>query len=250
MADRNDTSKWKRGPWGYIQPWDTKALGPTIEDPKEQARWAQVIRLGGLPYCWRELAAPMLSIIYSLTELKRGDKVLIIGESIEPCGWDVDLRNIVGGSGEVQCVEIIEKGRQTTADIVKGKSGKIGTWHWDYTEKVPDAYFDCIVAMQSVQHCDDWRETGRELLRAMKPGRRLVLAELAMFGTPFFPRVEADLHLQYWIDKISHFRPLPPRESAYYSPEELHAAFDGLLEQPQNLEWKGIELFWGRKFAA
>ena len=83
----------------------------------------------------------------------------------------------------------------------------------------------------------------------MKPGRRLVLAELAMFGTPFFPRVEADLHLQYWIDKISHFRPLPPRESAYYSPEELHAAFDGLLEQPQNLEWKGIELFWGRKFA-
>jgi SAM-dependent methyltransferase len=242
-----DPERWNHGPWGYTQPWDTRALGPTILDAKEQARWAQVIRLGGLPYIWRELAAPMLTIVYSLMELKPGDKVLVIGESIEPCGFDADIRAMVGEKGEVRCVEILEKARKATADLAKGRCGKIGTWRWDYTENVPDGYFDCVAALQSVQHCDDWREAGADMLRVMKPGRRLVLAEVAMFGTPFWPRLETDLHLQYWVDKLSHFRPLPARETAYYSPEELHTALDPLLEAPQNLEWRGLELFWGRK---
>lgn len=238
---------WNRGPWGYIQPWDVKGFGPSVLDPKEQARWAQAIRLGGLPYMWRELAAPMVTIVYSLMEIKRGDKVLIIGESIAPCGWDEDIRRLVGPEGEVRCFEIIEKGRQTTADMVRGRCGKVGTWHWDYTHDIPDGYFDCAAALQSVQHCDDWRETGADMLRVMKPRRRLLLAETAQFGAPFWPRVETDLHLQYWVDKLSHFRSLDPRESSYYSPEELHTAFDGLLEEPQNIEWRGLELFWGRK---
>ena len=238
---------WNRGPWGYVQPWDVKAQGPTILDPKEQARWARVILLGGLPYIWRELAAPLITIVYSLLEIKRGDKVLIIGESIDPCGWAEDIRAMAGEAGEVRCFELIERARQATIDLKKGRNGRVGTWQWEYTRDVADGYFDCVAVLQAVQHSDGWRDTAIELLRVMKPGRRIVLAEAALFGAPFWARVEADVHLQYWVDKLTHHRALNPKETSYYSAEELHQAFDGLVEDPQNLEWKGIELFWGRK---
>jgi hypothetical protein len=81
----------------------------------------------------------------------------------------------------------------------------------------------------------------------MKPGRRIVLAEAALFGEPFWARRDADVHLQYWVDKMTWFRPLDPRETSYYSPEELHQAFDGKVDEAENLEWRGIELFWARK---
>ena len=241
------TAPWNRGPWGYAQPWDVNALGQTILDPKEQARWARVILLGGLPYIWRELAAPLITIIYSLLEIKRGDKALIIGESIDPCGWAEDIRGLVGETGEVRCFELIERARQATIDLEKGRNGKIATWQWDYTKDVPDSYFDCVAVLQSVQHSDGWRDTAIELLRVMKPGRRIVLAEAALFGGPFWSRLDTDVHLQYWVDKLSYHRSLDPKETSYYSPEELHQAFDGLVQNPENLEWRGIELFWGRK---
>ena len=112
---------------------------------------------------------------------------------------------------------------------------------------MPDAHFDCVAVLKAVQHADDWREAGAELLRVMKPGRRIVLAEAALFGGPFWARVEADVHLQYWVDKLTWHRALDPRETSYYSPEELHRAFAGLVEDAGNREWRGIELFWGRK---
>jgi SAM-dependent methyltransferase len=238
---------WNRGPWGYTQPWDVSAQGPAIEDPKDQARWARAILLGGLPYIWRELASPLLTIAYSLLEIKRGDRILVIGESIEPCGFAADLRAMVGESGEVRMFEILERARQTTLDLEKGRNGRVGTWKWDYTRDVADGTFDTVAVFQAVQHTDDWRESATELLRVMKPGRRIVLAEAALFGAPFWDRVDADVHLRYWVDKLAWHRKLAPEETSYYSPEELHRAFDGLVENPENLEWKGIELFWGRK---
>lgn len=253
MSKPRGKEPWNRGPWGYTQPWDVKALGEGILDPKEQARWARLILLGGLPYIWREVASPLITIIHSLLELKPGDKVLVVGESIEPCGWADDIRALVGekegadGGGEVRTFEILERARQATIDLQKGRNGKVATWRWDYTQDVPDQYFDCVAVLQAVQHADDWRETAIELLRVMKPGRRIVLAEAALFGAPFWARLEADVHLQYWVDKLAWHRALDPKETSYYSPEELHAAFAGLVRNAENLEWKGIELFWGRK---
>ena len=74
-----------------------------------------------------------------------------------------------------------------------------------------------------------------------------MLAEAALFGAPFWARLDADVHLQYWVNKLAWHRPLDPKETSYYGPEELHAAFAGLVDNPENLEWKGIELFWARK---
>lgn len=248
MTDKSRRkAPWNRGPWGYAQPRDVKTQGEAILDPREQARWARVILLGGLPYIWRELAAPLNTIVYSLLELKAGDRVLIVGESIEPCGWADDIRAIVGDAGEVRCIDLIDKARQTTLDLQRGRNGRVGTWQWDYTRDIADGHYDCVAVLQAVQHSDDWRDTAIELLRVMKPGRRMVLAEAALFGAPFWSRLDADVHLQYWVDKLAHHRPLDPKETSYYSPEELHQAFDGLVDEAQNLEWKGIELFWGRK---
>jgi hypothetical protein len=238
---------WNRGPWGYTQPWDVSSLGPTILDPKEQARWARLILLGGLPYIWREAASPLITIIHSLLEIRTGDKVLIVGESIEPCGWADDIRALVGPSGEVRTFEILERARQATIDLEKGRNGRVGTWKWDYTSDIDDEHFDCVAVLQSVQHADDWRETATELLRVMKPGRRIVLAEAALFGAPFWARLDADVHLQYWVEKLTYYRALDPKETSYYSPAELHRAFEGLVDKSENIEWKGIELFWGTK---
>jgi len=75
----------------------------------------------------------------------------------------------------------------------------------------------------------------------------LQISTQGKFGGPFWARLETDLHLQYWVDKLTHFFPFDIRKTPYYSGEELHDALDGLLEQPEHIEWKGIELFWGRK---
>ncbi|OGA20662.1 MAG: hypothetical protein A3I01_03900 [Betaproteobacteria bacterium RIFCSPLOWO2_02_FULL_65_24] len=247
MKDPNRKPPWNRGPWGYVQPWDTKALGETILDVEEQKRWTRVMLFGGLPYMWRELAGPMNTIMYSLMEVKPGDKVFVIGESLGPCGWVDDLRTMVGPLGEVRAVEILEEARAAYDARKVGRNGKMACWQWNYTREIADASCDAVACLQAVQHCDDWRETGAELLRILKPGRRLMLAEVYIFGAPFWARLETDLHLQYWVDKLTHYFPFDIRDTPYYSPQELHQALDDQLEQPEHIEWKGIELFWGRK---
>ena len=172
----SEARQWNRGPWGYIQPWDVKAQGATITDVEEQKRWTRTILFGGLPYIWRELAAPMNTIVYSLLEAKPGDRVLVIGESLGPCGWVDDLLELVGESGEVHAIEILEEARAAYDARKVGRNGKMACWQWNYTRDFADASFDVVTVMQAVQHCDDWHETGAELLRVLKPGRRLLLA--------------------------------------------------------------------------
>lgn len=51
----------------------------------------------------------------------------------------------------------------------------------------------------------------RRFVRVMKPGRGIVLAEIA------------------------------------YSPGDLTRAFSGLVANPGSFVWKGVEIFWGTK---
>lgn len=242
------TRSWSLGPWGYTQPWDVEKLGPSILDEDEQRRWSRQILLGGLPYIWREAGAPMNSIVYSLMSIRPGDKVLLIGESLEPCGWPQDLRRMVGPEGRVDTFELLEEARDAYDSKMSGRNGKPACWKWRYTEAIERNTYDVVAVMQAVQHCDDWQEGGAELLRVLKPGRPLILAEACIFGAPFWARMEADLHLVYWVEKLTKFfPPFDIRQTPYYSPQELHAAFTGQLDDPQYIEWRGVELFWGRK---
>ncbi len=83
----------------------------------------------------------------------------------------------------------------------RGKHGKLATWRYDYTRQIADASYDVVAVLQGVQHTEDWRETGAELLRVMKPGRTIMLAEIT-FSPDMVMKAGLDLHIEYWMDKL------------------------------------------------
>jgi hypothetical protein len=237
----------KADPWEFINDMDTARMGGVILDPLEQQRWSRAVMLAGsLPYMWREKARVLREFMYTKLELRLGDKVLILGEMVEACGFDQDLRDRVGVSGDVKVIDITDQARDAVLAGKRGSGGQLGTWSYDYTRDFPDSVFDCVAVLQAVQHAEDWRETGRELLRLMKPGRVILLAEIT-----FSPRMrllaEQDIHIATWIDKLSSRVGFDPFGAAYYSTDDLLRAFAGQVHDEGTFVWRGIELFWGRK---
>ena len=233
--------------WDYVQDWDVELIGPELRDAEQVLRWSRAFAIaGGLPYIWRELARPISEIIYSLLEAREGDKILIIGEGVGPAGWADDLRAIVGEAGQVDVVEIIKDGRKAVNGQHIGRNGMAGCWQWKYTDATPDEEYDCVAVLQSAQHCDDWRETGPGLLRVMKPGRRIVFAEAVYGGPTFLERINADVHIRQWFNKALETQ-FPVDRVSTYSGAELKEMLGGQVESPQCMEWRGIEMFWGRK---
>lgn len=97
-----------------------------------------------------------------------------------------------------------------------------------------------------MQHTDDWTETGAEMLRVMKPGRNLVLAEIA-YSPETRMKVELDMHIEYVFEKLLARVGWKLDEFPYYSPQDLERAFAGLVKDTGAFVWKGIEIFWGRQ---
>lgn len=234
-----------RDPWSYIQQWDIDSIPVDILDETERKGWMRAMFVaGGLPYMWNELARPMRDVIYGLLELRAGDRVLIIGEGVEPCGWAADIQARIGSGGSIDVFEIIRDGRAAVQTKKTGRNGKIGCWRWTYTEGTPDDTYDAVAVMQSAQHCDDWRETGAELARVLRPGRRIVSAEMCLEGERFQMRANADVHIRQWYDKMF---PTGRSEISNYSGEDLLAMIGPSVTHPNCIEWRGIELFWGTK---
>ena len=236
----------KISPWDMMQPFDAARFGHDIFDPKERARWSRAIFIGGLPYMWM-LARPVLDMIYDLAEVKQGDKVLLFGESLESCGFTADLKALVGPVGEVTTIDVQEDARNAVTSGKRDANGKLGTFRYDYTKQFPDEAFDIVLNLQGVQHTDNWREDGAEFLRIMKSGRRLVMAEIVLGSPEQIMKINSDLHIQHLIDKIFAARGFDFGDQPYFSPEVLTQAFDGLLTDLGQFEWRGLEVFWGRK---
>jgi hypothetical protein len=154
----------KTDPWEFVDGMDTARMGDVILDPGEQQRWSRAVMLAGsLPYMWREKAGVLRDFMYGKLELEPGDNVLIIGEMVQACGFDQDLRARVGPSGRVSVIDITDEARDAVLDGRRGSGGQLGTWSYDYTREFPDCAFDCVAVLQAVQHAEDWSETGREL---------------------------------------------------------------------------------------
>jgi SAM-dependent methyltransferase len=233
-------------PWDLLQPFDAQRFGEVVLDRSEQERWSKAIFLGGLPYMWRR-AALVLEMIYGLLELRHGDKVFLIGESLESCGFVQDLRERVGATGTVTALDIQEDCRNAFLENKRGVGGQRGTFRYDYTSHVADEEYDVVLNLQAVQHADDWREAGKELVRIMKPGRRMVMAEIVLGSPDQAKKVQQDLHIEHVIHKIMARICGNIEEFPYYSPQELHDAFEGVLVEQGDFEWRGLEVFWGRK---
>jgi len=232
-------------PWAWMQPYDARRFGEIILDKNEQERWCRAVLLGGLPYMWRK-AKPARDLIYDRLELRPGDKVLIIGECIEPCGFIDDIKARIGHHGDITVFDITDEARDNYIAKKRGRGGQLATWQWSYTRDIEDGAFDCAVCLQGVQHTDDWRETGAELLRVMKSGRNIVLAEIA-YSPETRMKIELDMHIEYIFSKLLSRVGWKLEEFPYYSPKDLQAAFTGILTETDSFVWKGIEIFWGRK---
>jgi hypothetical protein len=93
-----------------MQPYDVHRFGEVIQDKTEQERWCRAVLLGGLPFMWHK-AEVARNVIYDQLELDIGDKVLLIGECIEPCGFVNDIRARIGSEGEIKVIDITDEAR-------------------------------------------------------------------------------------------------------------------------------------------
>jgi len=235
-----------KDPWIYMGPAETQILGDVVLDPAEQARWCRAMLFGTLPYMWKDKATVVRELMFNKLNLKQGDKVLVIGECVAECGFDETIRQQIGENGELVVVDITAQARSAYVTGTRGRKGELATWQFEYTKDYPDQYFDCVAVIQAVQHTDDWTETGVELLRVMKSGRRLVLAEIT-FGPNMINAASLDIHVESWVEKIFSRMGWAIEQFPYYSPKALHEALDSLMHDTQDFCWKGIELFWGTK---
>jgi ubiquinone/menaquinone biosynthesis C-methylase UbiE len=79
----------------------------------------------------------------------------------------------------------------------------IGTFSYDaYTRDTPDSAYDVVINLQGIQHTEHWTAAGKEFLRIMKPGRRLVMAEIVLGSPEQVWKISSDLHIQHLFDKI------------------------------------------------
>jgi SAM-dependent methyltransferase len=233
--------------WDYVQGRDLDRWGHEIGDPRLQAQWGRAVFLAGtLPYLWKMKVPLVRRAMFDALELQPGQRVFVLGEALEPCGFVDDLRARVGPQGEIHTVEIIDQARDAYFAGVRGPTGALAQWRYRFTDDLADDSFDAVAILQGVQHTDDWRATGTEMVRILRPGGICLLAEICI-GGDLLTYVRADLHIEVVFEKLCKALGWRLDEFGYYSPEQLSAALDGLLIEHQTVRHRGLEVFWGRK---
>lgn len=231
------------GLWDRMVSADAERFGSDILDPEARKRWCQAVLFGGLPYLWRDVAAVPREVALGKLELRRGDRVLIIGEAISDIGFDADIADRVGAEGEVVAVDIRDR------VFEQFHAGLQPKWQWDYADEYPDEHFDCIFIGQGVAHAGDWAREGGELMRVLRPGRRIVMAEIS-FSETFHGRVQTDVHLEYWVRKMLEGLGETLEHLPYWNLDDVAAALHGIADEVETFEWRGVDVLWGRRPAA
>lgn len=222
-------------------PAESRRFGEDIFDPEKRARWCGAIALGGLPFMWTHKAKVPRRVALDQLELRSGDRVYVVGEALDEIGIPDEVRGLVGPGGEV----VVEDFKETVRDMFFRKEDP--KWEWEDTRKYPDGHFDCVLVFQGVAHAGDWAREGAELLRVMKPGRQLVLAEIAL-GTSFYERVAADVHIEYVWEKLFEGMGLPFWDHLPgWEIGDVRTQLEPLLDDVDVFRWRGVDLVWGRK---
>ncbi|HUI95894.1 MAG TPA: methyltransferase domain-containing protein [Xanthobacteraceae bacterium] len=245
MTEKQNLESTAKTPWDYMGAEERRILGDVVADPAEQARWCKAMVFGTLPYMWRDKASVVRELAYDKMELAPGNRVLLIGECLRVCGFVDDIRQRIGASGEIHEVDITNEARSAYLAGRRGRGGQLATWPWLYARDLADRSFDTVAVMQATQHTDDWRETAEDLLRVLKPGRPIVVAEITL-SPKLKMKAELDVHIEAWIDKIFSRIGWSFDQTPYSSLDDLRRAFDGLVDAAGTFDWRGIELFWAR----
>jgi hypothetical protein len=87
------------------------------------------------------------------------------------------------------------------------------------------------------------------MLRIMKPGRQLVLAEMTL-GPTAVQRAQTNVHLKYWLRKMLEGMQVSFEDLVYWGLGDLETARRPRLDDIKTFEWRGVELLWGRKPAS
>jgi hypothetical protein len=77
------------------------------------------------------------------------------------------------------------------------------------------------------------------MLRVMKRGRNIVLAEIA-YSPETRMKIGFDMHIEYVFDKLLSRVGWRLEQFPYYSPQNLASAFKGLVIDPDYFVWKGM----------
>ncbi len=228
--------------WDAMLPHDIERFGEVILDDAERRRWCAAILIGGLPYIWSTTGAVLKERFLRELELSSGDRVLLIGEGIAGIGIDRAIGEQLGDAGELVVVDFMTEVRDAV------QAGRFPQWTWTYADQYPDGHFDAVAVFQGVAHPDDWRAAGGGLVRALKPGGKIVLGEV-IFGPPMADVIRRDAHVLYVFTKLWEvlFPGQAFEDQPYWGPAALFEAFAGIVEDPGSETDRGIELFWGRK---
>lgn len=227
---------------GKESPWD---FGRSSDDDVSEA-CARALFDGGLPLMWRQ-AYVVLDMIFELCALEEGARVFLIGEALQDCGFVEGLKARVGETGEVTAVDIGEDRRAASGNGAVGRDGQRGTLKFDYFSEEADQSYDAVVNLQGVSAADDWSEVGAEMLRILKPGCPLVMAQIGIGAPEQVFKVRQDLFLDHVMSKILSSLSMSFADLPYHGPEDLRRAFGDRLEDQKEFEWRGLEVFWGRK---
>lgn len=228
------------GPWAALPRTEAERWGEDIFDPAARRRWCAAIMFGGLPYLWRYSAKVPRALMLDKLELREGDRVLLVGEAVEDVGFDAEIEAAIGPSGELVSVDLRSR------VLERFLAGEVPKWEWEETRDYPDGHFDCVLVGQAVAHAGDWKREGRELLRVIKSGRRIVLGEIS-FSETFYSRVQTDVHIEYWVRKLMDGMGEPFDGLPYWNLADVADAFDGMVNDMETFEWRGVDLLWGRK---
>ena len=229
----------EKTPWDYIQDRDRKRLGSIIDDKDEQKRWGTAVFLAGtLPYIW-DMAKDFKKLMYDALNLAKGDKVLIVGEALDTCGFVKEVRNRIGNEGEIVEFEIIEEGRNRL------EAGEVMKWRYQYGARYSDEYFDAIFLPQGIHHAEDWPQAAKDFVRVLKKGKRLVAAEVTLGSPEFLAAINSHVRIGAIFKKIQ--AAVGIKEWHHVCQTELEKAFASLLNAIHTFAWKGMLLFHGTK---
>lgn len=245
------TEKASTNPWDFLTSTEIAILGSEVVESNLQKNWGRAIFFASnLVWCW-ENARILRHLMYSNLRARPGDRVLVIGEVLEGLGFLQELRKRVGETGEIIAFDMVDKSR----------SGYIQQWemgpgavipekhHWDYSfaDKHPDHYFDLIWLPQGVHHAHRWIEIAPKLIRVLKTGGQVMMAECRVPAPEFHRALQISSLLRCIVDKIFWAMDTTLEEMPDYSAADLALAFGDSLENTFGLEWKGWLLFWGTK---